>query len=229
MTGPWDRTARPGDRTSRARDSVTWPGDRVTTGEQRGVADRVARALTDVLSPGVLVVVVVVATASARAESAAQAWVAAAIGAVAGAVIPLAFIARGVRRGRWTDHHVRERAHRPWPLAVALISGVAGTALLLLTGAEAVVAAGAAGMSALAIATAVTIGLRWKLSIHAVAAAGSAAILTILFGPTLVASWPIAAAIAWSRVRLGDHTRAQACVGLVVGAVVMGAVFALLS
>src|SRR5690606_38991862 len=102
-------------------------------------------------------------------------------------------------------------------------------ALLVLTGAHQVVAAGVAGMTALALATIVTIFLRWKISIHAVAAAGSAAILTILLGPWLMLSWPVAAAIAWSRVRLGDHTVAQVCAGLALGAAVMGTVFPLIA
>jgi hypothetical protein len=191
--------------------------------------DRLARILTDVLAPAVLVVIVVVATAWHRPPSTAAAWTATAVGVLTGAVVPTAFIRHGVRRGRWTDHHVRERAHRPWPLAVALTSGTAGTALLWLTGGRLIVAAGMAGMAALALATAVTIGLRWKVSIHAVAAAGAAVVLTVLIGAWLTLAWPVAGAVAWSRVRLGDHTPAQAIAGLAIGATMTGGVFLLLS
>ncbi|WP_143832081.1 hypothetical protein [Nocardiopsis sp. CNR-923] len=38
------------------------------------------------------------------------------------AVIPMGFVIAGVRTGRWTNHHVPDRAHRRWPLVVGAAS-----------------------------------------------------------------------------------------------------------
>ena len=83
-------------------------------------------------------------------------------------------------------------------------------------------------MAALLVAMAVTFGLRWKVSIHATAAAGVAAVLTILFGPWLALTWPVAGAICWSRIRLGDHTAGQVVAGAAVGAIAISSVYLLL-
>jgi hypothetical protein len=195
---------------------------------RRTAADRLAKLLTDLLSPGVLVVIVVVCQAWRSAANPTQAWVSAILGIVTGSAIPIAYIVAGVRRGRWTDHHVRVRDQRRWPLAVALTSGTIGTILLGLIGARAVMALGAAGMAALVIAMVVTFALKWKVSIHAAAAAAVAAVLTVMFGPWLALTWPVTAAIGWSRVRLGDHTVGQVLAGSAIGAVVTGSVYLLL-
>jgi hypothetical protein len=68
----------------------------------------------------------------------------------------------------------------------------------------------------------------WKLSIHASVAAGSTVVLVLVFGPMLLATAVLVAAIGWSRVRLRDHTTAQVITGTVVGALVTGLVFGLL-
>jgi membrane-associated phospholipid phosphatase len=66
------------------------------------------------------------------------------------------------------------------------------------------------------------------MSVHSAVAAGSVAILALVFGPLLLATAPLVALIGWSRVRLGDHTLAQVLVGAGVGAVVAASVFSLL-
>ena len=51
--------------------------------------------------------------------------------------------------------------------------------------------------------------LWWKISVHAAIAAGAATVLLLVFGPALLAVWPLVAVIAWSRVQVGDHTAAR--------------------
>ena len=180
------------------------------------------------LSPAVLIVVLVIAAAWRGATTPAQAWIAgAAVGVAAGSAVPIAYIAHGVRRGRLTDHHVRERAQRRLPLAVALVSGTIGTIALAAAGAREVAAVGVAGMGSLAVAIAITMGLRWKVSIHAIVAATTAALLTAMFGPWLALTWPVALLIGWSRVRLGDHTVGQVLAGGAIGAAVATALYLL--
>lgn len=186
---------------------------------------RLAKVITDVLSPAVLIVVLVIAAAWRGATTPAQAWIAGAVGVAAGSAIPIAYIAHGVRRGRWTDHHVREREQRRLPLAVALVSGTIGTIALAAAGAREVAAVGVAGMGSLAVAIAITMGLRWKVSIHAIVAATTSALLTAMFGPWLALTWPVAVLIGWSRVRLGDHTWGQVFAGGAIGAAVATALY----
>jgi membrane-associated phospholipid phosphatase len=188
---------------------------------------RVAKLMTNLLSPGVIIVVVVAVQAVHSATTVWQAWISGVIGVVTGSAIPIAYIVRGVRRGRLTDLHVGVRDQRRLPLAVALVSGTFGTVLLGLTGGRDMMVSGVAGMASLVVAIAITAGLRWKVSIHAIVAAGAAALLTITFGPWLALTWPVAVVIGWSRVRLGDHTVAQVAVGSVIGAVVTSTVYAL--
>jgi hypothetical protein len=68
----------------------------------------------------------------------------------------------------------------------------------------------------------------WKLSVHAGVAAGTTLVLTLVFGPALLATAVMVAAVGWSRVRLRDHTTWQVVAGTAVGAVVSGVVFGLL-
>jgi membrane-associated phospholipid phosphatase len=87
----------------------------------------------------------------------------------------------------------------------------------------------------LALVAAMTVGLSvsllvtlwWKVSVHTAVAAGAVTVLALVFGPALLAAWPLAGLIGWSRVQLGDHTPAQVLVGAVLGAAVAATVFPL--
>jgi membrane-associated phospholipid phosphatase len=70
--------------------------------------------------------------------------------------------------------------------------------------------------------------LRWKISLHTGVAAGSVAILALLFGPALLGLAVVVGLVGWARVRLCDHTAAQAAAGAALGAVVAAALFTLL-
>ncbi len=67
----------------------------------------------------------------------------------------------------------------------------------------------------------------WKVSFHTAVSSGTATTLALVFGPWLLLAWLVVAVVAWSRVRLGDHTTAQAVVGAVLGALAAGTVFPL--
>ena len=63
---------------------------------------------------------------------------------------------------------------------------------------------------------------------HASVAAGTMVVLVLAFGPVLLATAVLVAAVGWSRVRLRDHTPSQVVAGTVIGALVTGLVFGLL-
>jgi membrane-associated phospholipid phosphatase len=78
-------------------------------------------------------------------------------------------------------------------------------------------------LAGLAVTAAIT--RYWKISLHTGVAAGTATILTIVFGTGMLATGVIIAAIGWSRVHLRDHTPLQVTIGAAVGALVAAAVF----
>jgi membrane-associated phospholipid phosphatase len=189
-------------------------------------ADRIARLLTEILSPAVLVAAVLIAVAWQAAENALTALIWGVIAAAAASFLPIAYILHGVRRGAWTDRHVGVRAQRTLPLLVCLGSTASGTLALYAAGAPRDLLALIACMAAaLVVATPITLVARWKISIHALVAAGTAVTFTVVLGPWLGFTWPLAAAVGWSRVRLGDHTAAQVMAGAVVGACATGLLY----
>ncbi len=187
-------------------------------------AGRAARVLTEVFAPAVLIAgqLVAVGVHAGGRDGTGRWW--GLVAALFAAVIPFAYIVRGVRRGRLTDHHIVRRDQRHVPLGVGVASVLTGLVVLVVAGAPrelvALVGAGAAG---LAVCAAIT--RWWKLSIHTAVAAGTVVVLTTVYGPALVATAPLVPAIGWSRVRLGVHTVGQVVAGAVVGLVIAAGVF----
>ncbi|MGQ5260822.1 phosphoesterase PA-phosphatase [Micromonospora sp. ZYX-F-536] len=188
---------------------------------------RVARLVTEVTAPAVLVSLLMVTVSWHSAPVAAHglAWGLLATIFVTG--IPFAYIVGGVRRGRLTDHHVGRREQRRVPLLVGLGSVAAGLALLALLGApRPLLALAVAGLVGLVVA--VSVSHWWKMSIHLAVAAGTLVILALTFGARLLVALPLLAVVGWSRVRLRDHTVPQVLAGGVLGALIAGVVFGLL-
>jgi membrane-associated phospholipid phosphatase len=74
------------------------------------------------------------------------------------------------------------------------------------------------------VGVALAISSFWKISIHAACAAGTVAILVVIFGWIMLAWVPVVAEIWWARVTLRDHTPLQVVAGSAVGAIVAAAV-----
>jgi hypothetical protein len=187
-----------------------------------------AKILTEVLSPAVIVVLlpfVVAWPATGHDPLATVAW--GGVVAVCYSVLPMVFLVRGARRGRWDGHWVRERERRLVPLLLCLASAVVGLAILLLGSAPSDVVALAWAMVTTLVACMV-ITRWWKVSIHAAVAGGAAATVTLLYGWGMLSLFALVALVSWSRVRVADHTVAQVVTGVVVGPVVGGVVFLLL-
>jgi membrane-associated phospholipid phosphatase len=198
-----------------------------TTGQPSLGRQRLARLLTEMLAPApvVAVLILVVALHSAPSVAAGLGW--AALTILFGALLPFAYILWGMRRGRLTDHHVRRREQRPLVLLAALAFMGAGFGALAALGAPrellALVLAMAAGL-----VVSLLITLVWKLSGHTGAAAGTVAVLALIFGPQVLPLALLAAAVGWARVELGVHTPAQVVGGGLIGAAVATLVFAAL-
>jgi hypothetical protein len=149
---------------------------------------------------------------------------------VTGSLIPMAVIVRGARHGKWDSHHVTNRAGRLVPFAACIISLGAGFAVLLIGDApHQMIALAAAGLACLFAALAITFGLKFKISMHAVVAAGATVMLIAVYGPAMVLLIPFVIWVCWSRIELRDHTTPQILTGMLLGAVLGGGLYLLLA
>ncbi|WP_416903495.1 phosphatase PAP2 family protein [Micromonospora echinospora] len=189
---------------------------------------RIARVVTEVFAPALLAAImpiVVALHATWPAAGSGVGW--ALVGALFCSLIPNSLIWWGVRRGRLTDHHVRVREQRRTPLTLGLVSVLIGLALLVGLRAPRPVIAIVVVMFVVGLAVTL-VNLVWKLSIHAAVAAGSAAVLVIVFGPALLSTAPLVALVGWSRVQLREHTISQVVAGVAIGLAVAVPTFLML-
>jgi membrane-associated phospholipid phosphatase len=187
---------------------------------------RVARLVGELLSPPPILAVLALVVAWDSSPTPAMAILWGGIAAVSASVLPYALILRGVRRGRLSDKNISLREQRIRFAAVAITSILTGLAVLAAFDAPAEMVALQASI-AVGVACGWVITLWWKISVHAAIAAGAATVLLLVFGPALLAVWPLVAVIAWSRVQVGDHTPAQVLAGVALGIVVNATVFPL--
>lgn len=186
---------------------------------------RVARVVTEVLSPAVVVPLLSFAVAwFATGHDLLTTVLWGLLVTVFYCAIPMAIVVRGARGGRWEGHWVRERERRLVPFLQILVSTLAGLAIMLVWSAPRDVLALAWSMVATLLACLV-ITRWWKVSVHATVAGGALATIVLLYGPWYLLLVPALALVCWSRVVVEDHTAAQVLVGAVLGPVVGGVVF----
>lgn len=187
----------------------------------------VATVVTEVCSPAVVVLLLPLAVAwhaTGHRVGATVLW--GLVVALFSSVLPMVFIVRGARLGRWDGHHVRNREGRLVPLLLCLVSTAAGLAILLAgRSPRDVVALDVAMLVTLVACTAIT--QWWKISLHSAVAGGAAATLVLIYGPLCLVTLPVVALVAWSRVVVRDHTLGQVVAGALLGPVVGGVVFVL--
>lgn len=183
------------------------------------ILDGVARGVTELFAPQVLVIVV-----PPLVGLLAQGWAGAAWGLVASALcggVPAMVIAAGVRSGRLDSRHLLDRASRTRPLLAAVAAVLAALVLLVGMGAPTLLVATVSAML-VALAVTVPITLRWKISFHSAVSGGMVVVLSLVLPapPTLAAGAVVLGVVCWARVRLAHHTTAQVIAGLAVGVAV---------
>ncbi|MEJ2890387.1 hypothetical protein [Actinomycetospora aeridis] len=187
-------------------------------------AQRAAARVTTATSPTLLLAVLYPVVGALAVGPVGVAW--SLVGMLFSVAIPAFIVDRGVRSGRYTDHHLREREQRAVPLGLAAASVALGVVVLLVAGApRAISALQIAVLVTVAVATAIT--LVWKVSFHTAVVAAAAAVLTLLGGGWWALSWLAVPLVGWARLVLRAHTAAQVLAGLVVGAGVTTAVLLL--
>ncbi|MFE3762078.1 hypothetical protein ACFXPI_09980 [Streptomyces sp. NPDC059104] len=191
-------------------------------GDGGGAAGSLARRVTDGLEPRTWIIAVAVLVGWHAAGPAGVGW-----GAFAGffcGVVPMLWIRWGQRRGYWGDRHVRRRQDRLIVLPGVVVSVAVCVVGLQLLRAPREMTALVVAMLATVLAILV-VTTRWKISVHTAVAGGAVVLLGLTYGPGTLAGYVLVALVGWSRVRLRDHTPAQAASGTVLGAAVAGPVF----
>ncbi|MBZ9597911.1 MULTISPECIES: hypothetical protein [Streptomyces] len=187
---------------------------------------KAARVLSDVLAPANLVVALLLVVGGHSTGS----WTGLGWGLLAAlfcGVVPIGIITVGVRRGALTDQHIRVRRQRVLPMALSLVSVLAGVALLRVLGAPAAVFALVVAML-VGLVSSLLVTVVWQISIHMSVAGGTVMILWLVFGPVVLPAAAVAAAVGWSRLELRAHTPAQLLAGSALGGTA-ALTFALLS
>ncbi|MCE7083016.1 hypothetical protein [Streptomyces sp. ST2-7A] len=216
--------------TDPSRPAVPTPPARPSTVGEPAVPNtptrRLARLITDLLAP-VHLVIALLPVIGLRSGDGLDGLVRTLPAVVFCGGLPLLVVLVGIRRGVWSDRHVRVREQRAVPLLITLGSVLVGLGVSAALGTpRPVLALIVAMVTGLLVTIAVTAW--WKVSVHAAVAAGATAALIVEFGAPAWALLPVTAAIGWSRVVLRDHTPAQVMVGTVLGFAVAASVFALL-
>lgn len=189
---------------------------------------KVAKILTEVFAPPILVVTLLIVVGIHSTSSISQGLLLSAVAAFFAAGMPYAIMLLGIRRGRLSDRHLSLREQRPTMMIIGLVSVSIGLQVMVWLDAPreflALVAAMVAG-----VGVALAISSFWKISIHAACAAGTVAILEIVFGWIMLVLVPVVVAICWARVTLQDHTGGQVIAGAAVGALVAAGVMSALA
>jgi hypothetical protein len=187
---------------------------------------RIARLATEVLAPWVWVLGLPLAIGWHATHHIGESLLWGLVVGISGSVIPMIVIVRGARRGNWDSHHVNNREGRAIPFIVICSSLAIGIAVLVLGGAPTeMIALGVAMMLMVLASIAITFGAHWKVSMHAAVAVGAVVILVIAYGPWSALLTAAAVLVAWSRVKLRDHTTAQVVVGGIVGVFAGGSAY----
>ncbi|MEA5454502.1 phosphatidic acid phosphatase [Sinomonas sp. JGH33] len=175
----------------------------------------VAKALTEIFSPAVLSASFLIVLGIIAGS-----WWAGLVAAFFGAIGPFVGIYVAARAGKVSGHHVRDRAQRLPILIASLASALIGLVILIAIHAPELVIAGLLTVSLGMIVVGV-VNAFWKLSIHIAVVAVVTLALAVRVSPWWAFSLALIPAVAWSRIRLGDHTAAQTWAGALAGAVVV--------
>jgi len=184
---------------------------------------RAAKVLTEVFAPPILVLTLLLVVGIHSTSSVGKGLLLGAVATFFAAGLPYAIMLVGIRSGRLSDRHLSLRAQRPAMMIIGLVSVSVGLLVMVWLDAPrelfALVAAMVAG-----VGVALVISSFWKISIHAACAAGTVAILVVIFGWIMLIWLPVVAIICWARVTLRDHSVLQVVAGSGVGAIVAAAV-----
>jgi len=187
----------------------------VGRGVQGGPYAYAARIVSRVGSPPVSVGAAIVVTASQAAPATTLLW--AVVQITLSVLVPFLHVVWLVQRGEITDIDVQLRKQRMGPLLVTVAcTGLAWAGLWIgRAPAPMVWLAGGMWFQGLLI---LGITSRWKISVHAAAAAAATTWISLLVDTPLPVLLTVPL-VSWSRVRLRRHTVAQTLAGTALGCI----------
>jgi hypothetical protein len=195
---------------------------------ERARGGRMPRWVAGALTPAnvVLALMAYVSLKYSSSVLAAVMWWTIAVALVVG--VPYLILFRALRTGKADDRQVVRRSQRPALFAAAAVAVGGALILLFIAGAPRqlvwLIAAMLCGLAAMGITT-----IWWKASMHMAVAAGAVAVVFIenhTAGLIVALLLPV---LGWARWKDGRHSVAQLIGGALIGAVVAGVVYGILS
>lgn len=184
--------------------------------------ERLARGVSDVLSPPLIAVIGIFLVATLIDSPSSWWWVGYYLTLTV--LFPLAYLVWKVHRGEISDFHIRLREQRIRPLALTLACSITALGSLWVGHAPRVLQI-FASLGVLQIGFILLVTLRWKISGHAAAIGSLAIFLWGMYGASAAPALLAIPLVAWARVRLYRHTLAQTLAGLLVGIVFTSTMF----
>jgi len=139
-------------------------------------------------------------------------------------VLPLLSILVSVRKGE-VDIFVSEREKRGKYYLLSLLSYLAGLAYTLWRGYALYATLCLSYTLSAATLAAVTVALKWKISVHTAGIAGPTTALVCALGPECSPLFLLLIPVAWARYELKAHTLGQLVAGAITAAAVTLVVF----
>lgn len=176
--------------------------------------EQVAHWISQACSPPIVALLAFILTVIGLSVSRGWLWIG--LYTFLGVIGPLLFLVWQVHRGQVTDLDVHFRQQRKWAFLVTIVSLLLLWAIMVLSGAPALlllmVSTGLVQWIAIYLIT-----LRWKISVHSTSISGVALFMLWVFG---LPATPVVLAVplvGWSRVKLRRHTPTQVVAGALLG------------
>jgi membrane-associated phospholipid phosphatase len=179
---------------------------------------RVARWISNLFSPPLMIIVGVCMVAASLGVITAWQWALQYL--FIAMVIPVSFIIWQYIRGRITSVEMHLRSERIQPYLVSLFCSLAAWLWLRLGMAPALLTL-VAGVGAVQVALLLAVTLFWKISAHSTSMAGVVMLALALFGAMALPLIVLVPLVGWARIHLRRHSLMQVVAGVLVGAGLM--------
>lgn len=138
-----------------------------------------------------------------------------------GAVLPFLYLFSLLLKEKVTGIDVPVRQQRTVPYLISAVIYFTGfLVLLFLRASVPVCALMFCYMSNTLVIS--LINVKWKISAHAMGAAGPLTLLALIFGWQVLPAFIVVAIVSWARVELKAHTKAQVAAGSALGIILTG-------
>lgn len=182
---------------------------------QEGTATRLAHIISNISNPLFVFLpttLLIVINTTSNIWSALLWWAVMVVGI---SFAPLLFIWQGVRRGRYSDHHISRREQRLVPLLFGLACVIIVFILLLFLHASRPLIAVLVALI-LVCCISIVVTQYWKISLHLVGMAGAVTALGVIVGPLFYCLAPLVVLVGWARWQVHAHSVLQAIAGTIL-------------